>query len=157
VCGFVVVLNRYKFLPKEIISSMKRDIFHRGPDSSGYYAKRGFSLIFRRLSILDLRKVANQPMIDKENGLSLVFNGEIYNYLELKNFLKKKGYKFKTNSDTEVILNGFKYWGKNILNKLNGMFAFTIIDEKKNIAFVARDHFGIKPLYFFKNKNFIFF
>ena len=83
-CGFVVIIQPNRLISKNLISAIDRDLFHRGPDSGGVYSKKGFSLIFRRLAILDLRPIADQPMIDYENGLSLVFNGEIYNYKELK-------------------------------------------------------------------------
>ncbi len=155
-CGFVVIIQPNRLISKNLISAIDRDLFHRGPDSGGVYSKKGFSLIFRRLAILDLRPIADQPMIDYENGLSLVFNGEIYNYKELRLFLKKKGYFFRTNSDTEIILNGYKHWGEDVAKKLRGMFSFVIVDEKKKIAIASRDHFGIKPLYFFRNKKFIY-
>ena len=99
-----------KIFSEKLLSNIEKSIFHRGPDSGGIYSERGIALIFRRLSILDLRKVANQPMENKKANVFIVFNGEVYNYKELKKNLEKKGYIFKTDSDTEVILNGYLEW-----------------------------------------------
>lgn len=155
-CGFSVILTPKKSLSESQISKIDKDLEHRGPDSSGVYQKKGFTMIFRRLSILDLRQVADQPMVDEKNQISLVFNGEIYNYNQLKNELSAKGFIFKTKSDTEVILHGYKAWGTSLCKKLEGMFAFVIIDKMKEKAIIARDQYGIKPLYFYKNDNFFY-
>lgn len=155
-CGFVVLIEPKKKFSNDILSKIEKKIFHRGPDSGGILNENGISMVFRRLSILDLRKISDQPMVDKKNSVSIVFNGEIYNFLELKKKLIKKGYFFKTNSDTEVILKGYLEWGEEISNMLEGMFAFAIFDKKKKNLFVSRDHLGIKPLYFFSNGKFIY-
>ena len=156
-CGFVVLIQPGKKFSENLLSNIEKSIFHRGPDSGGIYSEKGIALIFRRLSILDLRKIANQPMENKKANVFVVFNGEIYNYKNLKNSLEKKGYNFKTESDTEVILNGYLEWGNKISGKLEGMFAFAIFDKNKKKIFVSRDHMGIKPLYFFSNGEFIYF
>ena len=133
-CGFVVLIQPRKKFSENLLSNIEKSIFHRGPDSGGIYSEKGIALIFRRLSILDLRKIANQPMENKKANVFVVFNGEIYNYKNLKKSLEKKGYNFKTESDTEVILNGYLEWGNKISEKLDGMFAFAIFDKnKKNI------------------------
>ena len=121
-----------------------------GPDDSGIFIDDKFPLAFghRRLSILDLSEAGHQPMHDVNNRFVISFNGEIYNYLNLKQELLAKGYQFKSNSDTEVILNGYEEWGIDILKKLNGMFAFLLYDKKRKKVFAARDSVGIKPLYY---------
>ena len=120
---------------------------HRGPDVSNHETGRGYAIGHNRLSIIDLNNRSNQPFNDNENRFILSYNGEIYNYVDLKNQLKNE-YSFKTNSDTEVLLAGYKIYGKKILNKLNGFFAFAIYDTKEKTLFFARDRLGIKPLYY---------
>ena len=145
-CGFVGFVDKNKNKDK-IIKKMADIIKHRGPDSDGYYTDDFIALGFRRLSIIDLSG-GNQPIYSENKDNVIVFNGEIYNYKELREELIKKGYKFKTNTDTEVILNGYLEYKEKILNKLRGMFAFIIYDIKNNVVFGARDFFGIKPLYY---------
>ena len=130
---------------------------HRGPDFTDYYCDDN-KVVFghNRLSIIDLSSNANQPFISECENYVLVFNGEIYNYIELKKELQFK-YTFKTQSDTEVLLNSYIEWGEDCLNKCNGMFSFAIWNKKDNTLFAARDRFGVKPFYyFFDNQNFIF-
>tara|TARA_Y100001970_G_scaffold281625_1_gene392820 strand:- start:315 stop:2132 length:1818 start_codon:yes stop_codon:yes gene_type:complete len=136
---------------------MSDSLVHRGPDDEGLHLNEGgnLGLGFRRLSIIDLENGA-QPMSTLCGKYTIVFNGEIYNYLKLKSLLINDGYKFSTNSDTEVLLKGYKRWGIDILKKIRGMFAFAIWDEQKNILFLARDRLGIKPLYFYNNDAFVF-
>jgi asparagine synthase (glutamine-hydrolysing) len=130
---------------------------HRGPDDSGTYVGEGVLLGHRRLSIIDLTEAGHQPMRHQESDSVIVFNGEIFNYLELRKDLESKGYRFKTDSDTEVLLIAYIHWGKDALNKLNGMWAFAIWQPAKRKLFVARDRFGIKPFYFtLNNGNFAF-
>lgn len=136
----------------KIISKLINKIKHRGKDGYGHFADDKILLGHVRLSVLDLSKRAKQPM--KINGYVITYNGEIFNYKELKKELEED-YIFKTESDTEVILYAYKKWGVNCLNKFNGMFAFCIYDMEKNQLFLARDRFGIKPLYYIE-KNFIF-
>jgi len=141
------------------LSDLKRmtdSIIHRGPDDDGHFIKNNVGLGFRRLSIIDL-KSGHQPMSDISNNFTLVFNGEIYNYKEKRNLLRSKGYMFRTDSDTEVLLNLYIEFGADCLQHLRGMFSFAIYDNEKNILFCARDRFGIKPFYYSYNRNqFIF-
>jgi len=130
---------------------------HRGPDDEGFYIDDDVSLGHKRLSIIDLSPAGRQPMVDNEAKYYLIFNGEIYNYIELKDELIKKGYMFSTDTDSEVIIYAYKEWGEKALNRFNGMFAFCIYDSVEKIFFIARDRFGVKPLYYqFKNGRFIF-
>ena len=142
---------------KDLIKKVTNCISHRGPDSEGYFTDKGISLGHRRLSIIDLSKKGNQPMFDEDNEIVIVFNGEIYNFKELRQNLQKKGYKFKSNSDTETIIEGYKDYGEHICEKLDGMFAFALWDKKKKLLFIARDRIGKKPLYYsIKDNNVIF-
>ena len=135
---------------------MVQALSHRGPDADGIFVDEGISLGHNRLSIIDLSADANQPMFDNARELVIVFNGEIYNFQEIKKELEGE-YKFKTRSDTEVILAGYRKWGKSVVNKLNGMFAFAIWDRRTRELFCARDHAGIKPFYYFwDEERFIF-
>ena len=135
---------------KEILKNMMDRIAHRGPDAEGYYIKNDVALGQRRLSIIDLKN-GKQPMYSNDKNLVIVFNGEIYNYKELKEEIKD--YDFKTTSDTEVILAGYKKWGKKIVDKLRGMWSFVIYDESNNTLFASRDPFGIKPFYYYFNEE----
>ena len=154
-CGITGFVNK-KDKKKEIIKKMADKIAHRGPDGEGYYINDNIALAHRRLSIIDL-STGSQPMFNKDKDLVIVFNGEIYNYLEIKDELKKDGYKFLNKSDTEVIINGYSKWGKNVVDHLRGMYAFAIYDIKKDELFMARDKWGIKPLYYAKfNDTFMF-
>ncbi|MDC1003138.1 asparagine synthase (glutamine-hydrolyzing) [Candidatus Pelagibacter sp.] len=126
---------------------------HRGPDDEGVWEDTNILLGHRRLSIIDLSQAGHQPMIDNQSGSIIIFNGEIYNYLELAEELKKLGYKFKGNSDTEVLLYSLVEWGPNVISKLNGMWAFAFWSPKKNQLILSRDRFGVKPLYFHQSKN----
>ena len=148
----------------QLIQYFKQSLSHRGPDDSGVFSKnldinhsKSLHLIHQRLSILDLSVAASQPMQSHDGRFCIIFNGEIYNYLELKKELKSKGYIFKSRSDTEVLLNAFIEWGTKVLARLVGMFAFCIFDAKTNKLFLARDFFGIKPLYYtFTDQYFAF-
>ncbi|MBR3208982.1 MAG: asparagine synthase (glutamine-hydrolyzing) [Bacilli bacterium] len=154
-CGFVGYINKEKN-KQDNIKKMADLIAHRGPDSEGYYCDDEIALGFRRLSIIDL-KGGSQPIYNKDKTKVIVFNGEIYNYQELRKQLEKKGYKFTTKTDTEVILHGYEEYKEKVLDKLRGMFAFAIYDTKKKELFAARDFYGIKPLYYTKMDNtFIF-
>ena len=134
-------------------------IIHRGPDSGRHYTDESVALGFRRLSIIDLKEESGQPMFNEDKSLVLVFNGEIYNYQQLREDLLAKGHTFTTETDSEVLLHGYEEYGVDILQKLRGMFAFVIWDTKKQSMFMARDFFGIKPLYYTQNttdNSFIF-
>ena len=146
-CGFVGFCSK-DVKDKNVIKEMNNQIIHRGPDSDGYYFDKDVNFGFRRLSIIDLHE-GSQPILNESGDTAIIFNGEIYNYQELREDLVAKGYKFKTHTDTEVILHGYEAYGEEgILAKLRGMFAFTIWDSKKEKLFGARDHFGIKPYYY---------
>lgn len=154
-CGFVGYVNKEKN-KQDNIKKMADLIAHRGPDSEGYYCDKDVALGFRRLSIIDL-KGGSQPIYNEDKTKIIVFNGEIYNYKELKKDLIEKGYEFQTKTDTEVILHGYEEYKEDILNKLRGMFAFVIYDTKEKEIFAARDFYGIKPFYYTKMGNtFIF-
>ena len=129
------------------IEAMARSITHRGPDDEGYYVAGPIGFGFRRLSIIDLAG-GHQPMSDQEESVWVIFNGEIYNFPELKRELEGHGHVFRTKSDTEVIIHGYKQWGDEVLNRLNGMFGLAIWDVQKKRLVVARDPFGIKLIYY---------
>jgi asparagine synthase (glutamine-hydrolysing) len=137
------------------IDRMNEAIRHRGPDGSGIYinTSRTAALGHRRLSLIDLSEAGHQPMNNGSDDLWITYNGEIYNYIELRAQLELLGYKFHSGTDTEVILHGYSHWGYDVLNRLKGMFAFGIWDNKKGELFLARDRFGIKPLYYYHNGN----
>lgn len=144
IAGFISFSeNPTRFLKSALILQ-----HHRGPDSTNYVVDKNIGVCHSRLSIIDIES-GKQPM--EFNNYVIVFNGEIYNYKEIRNLLKSKGIEFNTNSDTEVVLKGYAYYGKEILDKLRGMFAFCIWNKRKNTFFLARDRFGIKPLHYFYN------
>ena len=157
-CGIVgFVDNKTKTKKEAIIKNMADRIAHRGPDSEGFYNDSVVSLGHRRLSIIDLSEKGTQPIYNEDKSKVIVFNGEIYNYKEIKEELLKKGHKFKTETDTEVIIHGYEEYGVELFPKLRGMFAFVIYDKEKNELVGARDHFGIKPFYYYKtNDEFMF-
>lgn len=129
------------------MEAMTRSLLHRGPDDEGYHVSGPLGLGFRRLSIIDLAG-GHQPMSDQEESVWVIFNGEIYNFLELRRELEACGHVFRTRSDTEVIVHGYKQWGDDVLNRLNGMFGLAIWDERQKRLLLARDPFGIKLLYY---------
>ncbi|MGG0177663.1 asparagine synthase (glutamine-hydrolyzing) [Gottfriedia acidiceleris] len=150
-CGFVGCIHNEPQLRislfKKNIKEMNSLIVHRGPDDEGYYFDQYINFGFRRLSIIDIES-GHQPLSDENEKYWIVFNGEIYNYIELRKELSNKGYKFVTESDTEVILALYKEYKEKSVQKLRGMFAFLIWDKDEKILFGARDHFGIKPFFF---------
>ena len=149
-CG----ISGFNWKDEERIEKMVRTLSHRGPDARGVFTDEGVSLGHDRLSVIDLSAAANQPMHGE--GLVIVFNGEIYNFKELRAELEGS-YPFRTKSDTEVILAGYRKWGAGVAERLNGMFAFAIWDEREKILFCARDHAGMKPFYYYwDGKRFIF-
>ena len=147
-CGFVGFYSETIKNKEAVIKEMSDKIIHRGPDSEGYFVNDCLALGFRRLSIIDLSEEGSQPIFNHDRSRVIIFNGEIYNYQEIKAELIAEGYEFKTKTDTEVILHGYEAYGKALLQKLRGMFAFVIWDEKEKQLFGARDHFGIKPFYY---------
>ena len=130
-----------------LVKAMADTIYHRGPDDEGYYVSGPIGLGFRRLSIIDLQS-GHQPVSNEDGTVQIIFNGEIYNYQELRAFLLSKGHVFKTQSDTEVIVHLYEELGPQCVEKLRGMFAFAIWDENTKTLFLARDRVGIKPLYY---------
>lgn len=141
---------------KDIIKKMNDRIMHRGPDGEGYYIDGDIAFGHRRLSIIDL-STGDQPIYNEDNSVVTVYNGEIYNYVELRSELESLGHEFKTKSDTEVLVHGYEEWHTDLPKHLRGMFAFAIHDKKRNEIFLARDNFGIKPLYYAKmNDSFMF-
>jgi asparagine synthase (glutamine-hydrolysing) len=181
-CGIAGIVNLDgSKVDLRLLERMNKSIAHRGPDDEGFLAAKGSSvhtlsgddtireikdphiakskfegsvgLAHRRLSIIDLSPKGHQPMTEKTGKLWIVFNGEIYNYIEIRGELEKKGYKFLSGSDTEVILNAYAEWGAKCLDRFNGMFAFAIYDSKKHQIFCARDRFGVKPFYYYFDGN----
>ncbi len=152
-CGFVGYISKEKNKEKTLEKMLKR-IEHRGPDSSGTYTDENIALGFRRLSIIDLEG-GTQPIYNEKKDKLIFFNGEVYNFQELREDLLAKGHKFTTKTDTETILHGFEEYGDEIVKKLRGMFSFVIWDIKKQEMFAARDHFGIKPFYYYMGEDVI--
>ncbi len=128
-------------------------IGHRGPDSFATHYSPPFSLGFHRLSIIDISEKSNQPMHSPDSRFSIIFNGELYNFVQIRNQLIENGHSFETNGDAEVILRSYIEWGENCLDRFNGMFAFAIFDNESEETFIARDRLGIKPLFFIKSEN----
>ena len=154
-CGFTGFTNYIKD-DGTVLGRMMDRIVHRGPDASGQFVDTDIALGFRRLSIIDLAE-GGQPMFNEDKSLVLVFNGEIYNFKELRAELLEKGHVFANNSDSEVLLHGFEEWGESMVPRLRGMFAFVIFDRRDRSLFAARDMFGIKPFYYtFMGESFIF-
>jgi len=147
-CGIYITNIKYQ---DDIIKEKLNSISYRGPDYTGITKIDDITFGHLRLSILDLDPRSNQPMTYK--NLTIVYNGEIYNYKDIKDELINLNYEFKTESDTEVLLIGFKHWGKLILEKINGMFAFSIYDNITKRLFSARDRIGVKPFYYYWNNN----
>ena len=131
----------------DVIRNMTEVITHRGPDSDGFFTDDNISMGFRRLSIIDLG-AGHQPIYNEDKSLVLTFNGEIYNYKDLRKELIAKGHKFYTDTDSEVLVHGFEEWKEDMLPKLRGMFGFAIYNTKDNSLFIARDFFGIKPMHY---------
>lgn len=152
-CGHISIYYKNKKADELFIRQLTEKIIHRGPDDTGYFIKDNIAFGFNRLSIIDL-ECGNQPF--KKENRTIIFNGEIYNHNELREELNKNN-EFTTNSDTEVLLTSYINYEEKCLDKLRGMFAFIIYDEVKDIVFGARDHFGIKPLYYVNNDKFIAF
>lgn len=157
-CGIAGILNHFGTKTDlKIINKMLYALRFRGPDDKDFIQKKNINLLHTRLSIRDLSKFGNCPMTSFDNRYSLLFNGEIYNWRELKSKLIELGYKFKSNSDTEVVLNGYHAWKEDVLKKIEGMFAIAIWDDTAKTLFLAIDRLGEKPIYYHSNaKSFIF-
>ena len=184
-CGFAGIYSKHHKINATYIQAMTDALKHRGPDDEGFLAvntkdskiyeltgedsvvsydrienfKVNADLLLghRRLSIIDLSPSGHQPMFNKEKTIAVIYNGEIYNYIELKEELRELGHTFTSNSDTEVLVEAYSEWGENCLEKFNGMWAFVIYDKRKNVLFGARDRFGVKPFYYFNNTDYFVF
>lgn len=156
-CGIVGIIHLNQgTVDREVLKKMSDTLAWRGPDAEGFFYDGGVGLAHRRLSIIDIES-GQQPMLSDSGDLAVVFNGEIYNFLELKNELTSQGVVFRTHSDTEVLLKGYEKYGKKIVEKLNGMFAFAIWHKSEKKLFCARDRLGEKPFYYaFINNTFLF-
>ncbi|MFA6948476.1 MAG: asparagine synthase (glutamine-hydrolyzing) [Eubacteriales bacterium] len=148
-CGFIGFTGKLEN-KKAILNKMMDRIIHRGPDMAGDYLDDNIALGFRRLSIIDLSGAGRQPMTNslENSGVEIVFNGEIYNFMELRSALEAAGHRFASETDTEVLIHGYEEWGEKLVCRLRGMFAFVIYDKKRDKLYGARDFFGIKPLYY---------
>ncbi len=155
-CGIAGILEHSGAPQKDLMEQMLDILAHRGPDGFHIFSEGGTTLGHRRLSIIDVEG-GDQPMSTPNNRYTIVFNGEIYNYKQLREELQLQGCIFRTHSDTEVLLYGYELWGEAVLDKLNGIFAFAIFDLASGDVFFARDHFGIKPLYYYQGEDFFCF
>ncbi|MCJ7532974.1 MAG: asparagine synthase (glutamine-hydrolyzing), partial [Anaerolineales bacterium] len=157
-CGITGVYHFTKEpVAESVLKKMNGAITHRGPDGEGIYINDNVGLGHRRLAIIDLSPTGHQPMESVDRQLVLTYNGEIYNFPELKTELEGLGYQFRSRSDSEVLLYAYKEWGIKALDKLNGMFAFAIWDEIQQQLFLARDRYGVKPLYYYANPSLFLF
>lgn len=155
-CGIVGFTNGIDN-SNAVLDKMMDRIRHRGPDAEGKYIDSGIALGHRRLSIIDVSSQGDQPIFNEDKSMVIVFNGEIYNYSEIRQELVGKGHVFRTNTDTEVLIHGYEQYGEKILDRLRGMFSFVIWDKNKKELFGARDFFGIKPMYYaIMGKTFMF-
>jgi asparagine synthase (glutamine-hydrolysing) len=159
VCGIVGIFHRHsqEVVSKELLVRMNETQFHRGPDEGGVHTEAGIGLAHRRLSIIDL-SAGYQPLFNEDGTVAVVYNGEIYNFVELGKELQKAGHEFRTRCDTEVIVHAWEQWGEACVERFRGMFAFALWDRAKRTLFLARDRLGIKPLYYatLPDGNFIF-
>lgn len=157
-CGICGIINfNDQDVQEAPIRRMMQIMKHRGPDDEGVFIENNIGLGFVRLSIIDLTSTGHQPKLSHDERYVIVFNGEIYNYIELREELKKEGVSFSTQSDTEVLLNSYIKWGEVCLDRFNGMWAFAIYDREKKTTFIARDRFGIKPFYYLHTKEYFAF
>jgi len=148
-CGLACIIELGNRAPSpEALAKLSDSLTHRGPDDAGMLLNRNVGMVFRRLSIIDLSDAGHQPMLSDSGRYAIVFNGEIFNYLELRAELESSGYVFRSSSDTEVLLNAYIEWKEECLQRLNGMWAFVILDKERDECFCARDRFGVKPLYY---------
>jgi len=156
-CGIAGYIDlKKKQADASVLKKMTDCIAYRGPDAEGFYVKDNVAIGHRRLSIIDVVG-GTQPMLSEDEEITLSFNGEIYNYLELKEELKSLGHTFRTNSDTEVVIKAYRTWGTECQQKFNGMWAFAIWDKAKQALFLSRDRFGEKPLHYFFNDEYLVF
>lgn len=153
-CGIAVAIGlKGQPIERVAIERMAKSLLHRGPDDSGIYVDGAVGMGFRRLSILDLSEAGHQPMVSEDERYVLVFNGEIFNYVELRSELRQLGYQFRSSGDSEVLLAAYRQWGRECLSRLNGMWAFVIYDRQHRRLFGSRDRFGVKPLYYSRTSD----
>lgn len=157
ITGIFAYTDTHKIWPEESLDSMIEAIKHRGPDGSGKHIEQGFFLGHSRLAVIDLSPAGRQPMFSADKRYVISFNGEIYNFREIREELLNLGHKFMSSSDTEVLLSAWQEWGEACLDKLNGIFAFAIFDRHEKILFLVRDHIGVKPLFYTVHHDQIFF
>ncbi|HNA47640.1 MAG TPA: asparagine synthase (glutamine-hydrolyzing) [Nitrospira sp.] len=157
-CGIAVAIGlNGRPVERAAVERMAKSLLHRGPDDGGIYMDGAVGMGFRRLSILDLSEAGHQPMVSQDGQYVLVFNGEIFNYVELRDELRKLGHQFRSSGDSEVLLAAYREWGRECLPKLNGMWAFVIYDRRHRRLFGSRDRFGVKPLYYSRDHTVIQF
>lgn len=155
-CGFTGFVGNIDN-KEQVLENMMNTIVHRGPDSAGQFLDEDAALGFRRLSIIDISAVGDQPLYNEDRTKVLVFNGEIYNYQELREELIAAGHTFTTHTDSETLLHGYEEWGEQLVDRLRGMYGFVIWDRVEKKLFGARDIFGIKPFYYAQmNGTFLF-
>ncbi len=152
-CGIVGVWDFKNKVDKKRLNQMRDSLEHRGPDDKGTYVDGSIGLAQRRLSIIDLSKAGRQPMSNEDGNIWITYNGEIYNFKEIKEDLEKKGHKFESDTDTEVIIHAYEEYGEKCVSMFNGMFAFAIWDSNKKEIFLARDRIGQKPLVYYKDQD----
>ena len=157
-CGIAGICNlNDQVVSKALLKQMTDAIVHRGPDGEGHYVDRSVGLGHRRLAIIDLSDAGRQPMSNQSGDLVITYNGEVYNFVELRNELEKLGHQFRSATDTEVVLHAYKQWGEACVERFNGMFAFAIWDASARKMFLARDRYGIKPLYYYTDAHVLVF
>ena len=155
ICG-IIYKDRSKSVDPKILKNMSNKIIHRGPNDEGFYLHRNIGFAIRRLSIIDIEG-GHQPICSEDGSIVVAYNGEIYNHFELRKKLIKKGHKFKSRCDTEILVHLYEEYGNNLVEHLNGMFAFCLHDKNSDKVFIARDRLGIKPLYWINTENWILF
>src|SRR5207245_7536146 len=156
-CGIAVIARRHPTgVSAELLERMAGAIRHRGPDGFGLHADERVGLANVRLSVIDLARGA-QPMTNEDGSVFVVYNGEIFNHLALRGELEARGHQFRTRSDTEVLVHAYEQWGERMLERLNGQFAFAIYDRTAGVLFLARDRFGILPLYYAERNGDLYF
>src|SRR6266850_4626033 len=157
-CGIVGALSlKGTRIDEEVIASMRQQILHRGPDDQGIYLDSNLGLGHTRLSIIDLSPLGHQPMSSESGDTWVVYNGEIYNFEQVRKDLEELGHQFRSKTDTEVIIHAYEQWGENLVERLNGMFAFALWDDRRKKLLLFRDRLGVKPLFYYLDQNYLVF
>src|SRR5512136_603665 len=146
ICGKIDFTG--KTVPLELLRNMTDSIAYRGPDDEGFFSDGPVGLGHRRLAIIDLSPAGRQPMCNEDESIRVTYNGEIYNFLDIRKELKARGHRFRSNTDTEVIVHAYEEWDVACLQRFNGMFAFALWDERQQRLWLVRDRLGVKPLFF---------